>query len=81
MAYGDMGNRHLFERYDVETDDGLLSISEMDRWVKMEKEYRVMGVNNICPRCSNPCAMFFGDPDGEHWCLGCQVLTDVEGIR
>lgn len=81
MPYGDMGNRKMYERYEVETDDGLLCTSQMDRWVGLEKEYRAMGVNNTCPRCFNPCAMFFGDPNSEHWCLGCQILADVEGQR
>jgi len=81
MSYGDTGNKDMFSRYDVETNDGLFSTSRMDQLASMEKDYRNMGVENICPHCSKPCAMFFGDPDGDHWCLACQILADIEGQR
>jgi hypothetical protein len=81
MKYGELGNKKLYEFYAVDTDDGLLSTCKMESMVKQEMAFRRMGVKNICPRCGAECAMLLGDPDGEHWCLGCQVLADPEGVK
>jgi len=81
VKYGDFGNKTLYARYDVETEAGMASTSKMDALVRQETMYRSMGVKNICPRCKQQCAVFLGDSEGEHWCLGCQVLADPEGLR
>ena len=81
MKYGDIGNKKLFERYEVETEAGPLATSKMERLIAEDAKYRKMGVANICPRCRNTCAMFLGDSDGEHWCLSCQVEADPEALR
>ena len=81
MKYGDIGNKTLYARYEIETDEGLRSTSKMDRLIEEDKTFKRMGVKNVCPHCQRECAMFLGDVDGDHWCLMCQILADPEGRR
>ena len=75
------GNKRLFERYDRETEDGRLVTSQMDSLVAQHQVLAGTGAGAVCPRCKSWGVMFFGDPDGEHWCLACQILSDPEGLR
>lgn len=81
VKYGDIGNKKLYERYEVDTDMGLMATSKIDRLVQQEKEYMAMGAGQICPHCGQKRAVFFGDPDGDHWCIPCQILADPEVRR
>ena len=66
--------------YDVETDEGMLFVNPLDRLIAQDKSWRKMGVKNICPRCQQECAILLGDPNGEHWCLYCQIRQEAEEL-
>ena len=68
------------EGYEVETEEGPMFVRPLERLVSEEKSLRAMGVDNICPRCNGHCAMMFGDPDGDHWCLVCQICEEAEKL-
>jgi hypothetical protein len=61
--------------YDVETDEGMARRRPMDvligtaRLVPRE-HWRT------CPQCKQAAPLFFGDPDGAHWCDACQVVRE-----
>ena len=81
VKYGDIGNKKLYECYEVETENGPMVTSRLDEMSKQDKEFRAIGFGKACPRCGQERAMFFGDPDGEHWCLPCQILADPGALR
>ena len=66
--------------YAVETDGGLMWVRPLDRLLAEEKALRAVGVDNICPRCNGHCAIMLGNPDGDHWCIACQVREEAEGL-
>jgi len=43
-------------------------------------EVAAMGEGMECPRCHRQCKLFYGDPDGEHWCALCEA-EDVFGLE
>ena len=81
VKYGDIGNKKLFERYEVDTMDGPVMTSRLDEMYKQDNEFIAVGAGKECPRCGQKRAVFFGDEDGEHWCLPCQILADPEALR
>lgn len=60
---------------EYETDYGTYRTSAMEALVNVAKS--LPGAGHTCPRCGNFCALFFGNPDDEQWCAGCQVLNDL----
>ena len=60
--------------YAEETDDGL-------RWVDpMRQIARIAALaaeGMRCPKCGQDSKLFYGDPSGEHWCIGCQVCEEL----
>ena len=46
------------------------------RFIREEKRWLDSGVSNTCPNCNRKCAMMFGDPDGDHWCIMCQIEAE-----
>lgn len=67
-----MKNAHLYEPYDIETEQGLTSRRPMEAMINIA----VLASGETCPRCGHLGKLFFGDPDGEHWCAACQVEKD-----
>lgn len=66
----DMG---LYDSYEVETNEGPMMRRPMDVLIESAR----LGAGDTCPRCGNHAQLFFGDPEGEHWCFGCQVEKDL----
>ena len=33
-----------------------------------------------CPKCNQHAKLFFGDSDGDHWCLGCQLEMELKTL-
>lgn len=58
----------LMGGYEAETDAGPTWVRPLDSIVEIAKGSPGME----CPRCKHNCKLFFGDPDGEHWCICCQ---------
>lgn len=68
--------------YEVETDEGLMWIRPLDRMMEQERQFVKMGVNNTCPKCGKDnIAFMFGDPNGIHWCIFCQILIELAEIE
>ena len=60
---------------DFETDEGMYTTTPMERLLRATKG---LGTPEECPRCHGQSTLFFGDPDGEHWCAACQILKEVD---
>ena len=64
-----------------ETDDGMMYEMPIDRLKREELRWQRSGVKNECGTCKRQdAAMLFGDPDGENWCLVCQITSDMEHL-
>ena len=65
----------LYEYHDVETDKGMSFTTNMESLIRAAN---LPGAGQTCPRCSNHGTLFFGDPDGDHWCAACQIAADFD---
>ena len=70
----------LYQGVVSETDEGMAIDYPIGRLVRESKRFSDMGAGEVCPRCGEKQAMFFGDPDGDHWCIVCQLRADAEKI-
>ena len=59
----------LMQGYGIETDNGMEYRRPIDSILEVAK--RSGGMD--CPVCGHNCTVFFGDPDGAHWCICCQT--------
>lgn len=63
--------------YEAETDDGPTWAYPLERL--METARHAAGDN--CPKCGHHCKLFFGDPAGEHWCVCCQLVKELQELQ
>ena len=62
----------LMEGYEAETEAGPAWIRSLDTIMETAK----LAEGADCPKCGHRCKLFFGDPDGEHWCICCQTVQE-----
>ena len=62
----------LMEGYERETDMGPIWIHPLDSIVELAKN----AGGDTCPKCGHHYKIFFGDPDGDHWCICCQAIQE-----
>ena len=63
---------HLMEGYEAETDLGPTWIRPLDTIIETAK----LSEGEDCPKCGHRCKLFFGDPDGDYWCVCCQAVQE-----
>lgn len=67
-------NEDFYRQHDIETEEGASFTSRFDSLVSMTSG---LGEGTLCPSCKNTVkGVFFGDPDGDHWCAYCQFNKD-----
>lgn len=59
--------------YAAETAEGMQWVRPLDTLMEVAKN--AGGAN--CPRCGHHCKLFFGDPNGDHWCVCCQMNDEL----
>ena len=64
-----------YQRIEYETDLGMYTTTRMEELIKVSQS--LPGAGMTCPKCGNFCTLFYGDPGGEHWCAGCQILREL----
>ena len=70
----------LSEGYAVETDQGMEWVRPLDSLMSIA---RIVAPENYteCPKCHIRTALFYGDPDGEYWCVFCQLLFELAKLE
>lgn len=63
----------LMEGYAVETDQGMDWVRPLDAIIETAK----LAEGDTCPICNRHSKLFFGDPEGEFWCLACQIEKEL----
>lgn len=71
----------LLYGYDAETENGLSHVSTlMSTLISIANTVPKDGWQE-CPKCKQKAVLFFGDPDGVHWCVMCQLKQDMLAIQ
>ena len=68
----------FFRGHEVETDEGLAYVYPGESLLRMASQ--IPGAGQDCPVCGQHCALFYGDPDGEHWCAFCQIKRELDAM-
>lgn len=71
-------NPKLYENVEYETDQGMYSALTMELLVRHAAALAKASAGQTCPKCQGWEVLFFGDPDGNHWCAACQIVSDFE---
>ena len=64
----------LYERTEYEGEEGrTLGPSRLENLLKSSQA----AGEETCPKCNRRQKLFFGDADGEYWCVLCQITDDL----
>lgn len=67
----------LFDVYEVETEDG----PALRRPVNSLLDVAALATGMVCPKCGAHAKLFIGDPNGEHWCIACEVIRNFGEVE
>jgi uncharacterized Zn finger protein (UPF0148 family) len=61
-----------------ETDQGMYYERRLEALLRLSK---ALDAKAECPKCHQMAPLFFGDPNGDHWCVFCQMDKELEVLE